>query len=221
MKSLGLLILSAWLAMLPTASAHRLDEYLQATRLSIETDHVGLEIDLTPGIAMATEVFGRIDINRDGTVSSAEGDTYAREVLRSVVLKADGKPLRVDLISANFPEFGAMQQGIGIIQLRATAKVPRAGLFAGHAGTHEISYVNMYRPQSSVYLVNALVPRNPRVQIRDQQRDWAQHRITLAYSVRTDPIPLWSIAVLAGLAAAIRRYFRRRQAPGVLELKAV
>jgi hypothetical protein len=223
MKSRGLLILGAWLTTLPMASAHRLDEYLQATRLSIETDRVGVEIDLTPGVAMATEVFGWIDANRDGTVSSVEGDAYAREVLKSVLLKADGKPLHVDLVSASFPEFGVMKKGVGIIRLRATARIPRAGLFSGRAGTHRISYINMYRPQSSVYLANALVPRNPHIEIADQQRDRAQHAITLQYSVAADPPSAWSFVLIAGLAVAGRWYLRRkrRQAPGALELKAV
>ncbi|HEX4134581.1 MAG TPA: hypothetical protein VHY84_08235 [Bryobacteraceae bacterium] len=223
MKSRGLLIWGACLATLPLASAHRLDEYLQATRISLETDRVGLEIDLTPGIAMASQVIGWIDTNRDGTVSSAEGDAYAREVLRSVLLKADGKPLHVDLVSASFPEFGAMKQGVGIIRLRATAKIPRAGLFSGRAGSHQISYINMYRSQRSVYLVNALVPRNPHIEIADQQRDRAQHAITLQYSVAADPPSAWSFALIAGLAVTGRWYLRRkrRQAPGALELKAV
>ena len=47
-------VLGAWLATLPPAAAHRLDEYLQATRLSIDIDRVDLEIDLTAGSAMAS-----------------------------------------------------------------------------------------------------------------------------------------------------------------------
>jgi len=35
------------------ASAHRVDEYLQATRLSIDLDRVEVEINLTPGIDLA------------------------------------------------------------------------------------------------------------------------------------------------------------------------
>jgi len=42
-----LLIAIAVLAIPPTATAHRLDEYLQATRVSIDVDRVDLEIDLT------------------------------------------------------------------------------------------------------------------------------------------------------------------------------
>ena len=40
--------LGVWLATPAPAGAHRLDEYLQATRVSIDLDRVGLEIDLTP-----------------------------------------------------------------------------------------------------------------------------------------------------------------------------
>jgi len=48
-----LLIAIAVLAIPPTATAHRLDEYLQATRVSIDVDRVDLEIDLTAGTAIA------------------------------------------------------------------------------------------------------------------------------------------------------------------------
>src|SRR5580704_17875054 len=87
-----------WLASLPLASAHRMDEYLQATRLSIDVDRVDMEIDLTPGVAMASEVFGWIDTNRDGEISQSEGDAYARRMLRSVVLSVDGSFSPITLV---------------------------------------------------------------------------------------------------------------------------
>ena len=34
------------------ADAHRLDEYLQATRIDVEVDRIDLDIDLTPGAAL-------------------------------------------------------------------------------------------------------------------------------------------------------------------------
>ena len=49
--------LSAVLLLLPAvALAHRLDEYLQATRLSLALDRVVLKIDLTPGVDVAARV---------------------------------------------------------------------------------------------------------------------------------------------------------------------
>jgi hypothetical protein len=192
-------VLGAWLATLPPASAHRLDEYLQATRLSINLERVDLEIDLTPGVAVASTILSSIDTNRDGEISSAEGEAYARRMLRSVALSVDGLPAPVVLVETRFPPLRDMSLGVGTIQLRATAKVPAAG-----TGRHQISYLNTHRPESSVYLVNALVPANPRIQIADQRRDRAQHGLTLNYTVTSDATPGRTFALLAGLFLAGR-----------------
>ncbi len=74
----ALVIGSVWLGCPVSAGAHRLDEYLQATRLSIAVDCVGLELDMTAGVNVAPHVVASIDTNRDGQISSAEGDLYAR-----------------------------------------------------------------------------------------------------------------------------------------------
>jgi hypothetical protein len=187
-------------------SAHRLDEYLQATRLSIDLNRIDLEMDLTAGQAMASQVFSWIDTNRDGEISKAEGEAYGRQVLGAVALLADGKPVPLALTEAHFPELREMNQGTGIIRLRAAGRMPAAG-----AGRHEISFRNNHRPESSVYLVNALVPANPRIQIADQQRDHAQHGLFMTYTVASDPPPVRSFALIAGLALAGRWYLRRKR----------
>src|SRR5579862_7524446 len=92
-----------WLAMLLPAGAHRLDEYLQATRLAIDIGRVDVEMDLTPGVSVASKVFGIIDTNRDGSISEAEGKAYAREVFRSAVLKADGAAVPLTFEECLFP----------------------------------------------------------------------------------------------------------------------
>ena len=85
---------------------------------------------------------------------------------------------------ATFPQFHDMSLGVGTIRLRATAKVPPAS-----AGHHQISFLNTHRTESSVYLVNALVPANPRIQLADQRRDRAQLGLTLDYQVVGDARP--------------------------------
>jgi len=192
---LPLVVLCPWLATVPPAGAHRLDEYLQAARLSIDIEHVDLEIDLTAGAALASNIFAWIDTNRDGEISGAEGEAYARQMLRSVVLKVDGYPVPVTLAGASFPQFRDMSLGVGTIRLRATAKVPSA-----RAGRHQVSFLNTHRPESSVYLVNALVPENPRIQLGDPRRDRAQHSLTLDYTVIAQaPSLLDRIFALVGL----------------------
>jgi hypothetical protein len=196
-SSASILVLCVWLATLPAASAHRLDEYLQATRLSVDIERVDIEIDLTAGAAVASKVFAWIDVNRDGEISGAEGEAYAQQVLRSVALKLDGRPATIRLVESSFPQLSEMSLGVGTIRLRAVAKVPAVG-----AGRHQVSFLNVHQPELSVYLVNALVPENPRVQLGEPQRDFAQHGLTLDYSILSDAPLARTFALLAGLAMA-------------------
>jgi hypothetical protein len=197
-------VAGAWLATLPPAAAHRVDEYLQATRLSIDLERVDLEIDLTAGVAKAAEVFAWIDTNRDGEISIAEGEAYAREMLRSVVLKVDGLPAPVNLVEIACPPFRDMSLGVGTIRLRASARIP-----AATAGRHQVSFLNMHRTESSVYLVNALVPANPRIQLAEQRRDRAQLGLTLDYTVMSDASSARTPVLLTGLVMAACLLLRR------------
>jgi hypothetical protein len=202
---IGFAVLGAWLATPAPAGAHRLDEYLQATLLSLDIERVGLEIDLTAGVAVAPEVVAWIDTNRDGQISNAEGEAYARQMLGSVVLAVDDRPVPITLVEFRFPQVREMRLGVGAIQVRATANVSAAG-----AGRHHVSYFNTHRSESSVYLVNALVPANPRIQIAGQRRDRAQHGLTLDYTVTADASWARAWSLLAGVAMAGVLVFTRR-----------
>jgi hypothetical protein len=196
----SLAVAGVWLATPDPARAHRLDEYLQATRITIGAERVGLELDLTAGVEMAAEVFGWIDANRDGQISSAEGEAYARQVLRSVVLSVDGRATSITLVDFRFPQYGEMSRGVGTIAVRATAD-----LSGGGAGRHRVSFLNTHRPERSVYLVNALVPADPRIHIGGQQRDRAQHGLTLDYTVGASApwARTWSLLAALGMAGVL------------------
>ena len=71
MTRLGLAMLCA-VALAPRVDAHQLDEYLQAARLDLSRDRVGVEIDLTPGMAIAPQIIALIDVDADGFVSAAD-----------------------------------------------------------------------------------------------------------------------------------------------------
>ena len=66
------------------ASAHRLDEYLQATIISVEKDHVQAFMRLIPGVAASSVVIASIDSNGDGVISEAEQRAYAERVLGAI-----------------------------------------------------------------------------------------------------------------------------------------
>ena len=138
-----------------------------------------------------------IDTDRDGEISDAEGNAYARQMIGSVALSIDGRPEPVTLVEHRFPGIRDMLLGEGTIRLRATAKLSATAL-----GRHRVSYLNSHRPEASVYLVNALVPENPRIQIARQQRDQAQHGLTVDYSVGIS-IQGWLLAGFAMVAALV------------------
>jgi hypothetical protein len=205
-----LAVAGVWLATPAPVRAHRLDEYLQATRITIDAERVGLEVDLTAGVEMASEVFAWIDTNRDGQISRVEGEAYARQVLRSIVLSVDGRTTPITLVDFRFPQFGEMSRGVGTIQVRATAD-----LSAGGAERHHLSLVNSHRPDRSVYLVNALVPTDPRIHIGGQQRDRAQHGLTLEYTVAPAApwARTWSLLAALGMAGVLGMTRRPRRQP--------
>jgi hypothetical protein len=60
-----------------TAAAHRLDEYLQTTRLALAPDGVVVALDLTPGGDVVSGVLAPIDCDGDRRLSSVEGRSYA------------------------------------------------------------------------------------------------------------------------------------------------
>ncbi len=172
----GVLVL---LGQVVPASAHRLDEYLQATRVAIAAGRVDLDIDLTPGVSIAHQVTSWIDANGDGRVSSAEALTYAQQVVDSQALSVDGNSARLALIDVRVPDIGDMNLGVGTLRLRASANLRSAA-----AGRHQLTLVNSHHPESSIYLANALVPTDASIQIASQLRDRGQQTLTIDFDVR-------------------------------------
>ena len=178
------------------ASAHRLDEYLQASRVAIDRDRIDVEIDLTPGISVAHEVFASIDADHDGTVSSRERDAYARAVLASLTLELDGRARTLDLISSQVSDFEAMAQGVGVIRLNASAR-----LDGSRPGTHRLLFRNGHRRDIGVYLANPLVPRDPAIRIDAQERDVLQQELRITYEIRSPW--LWALSWSGAAAVAL------------------
>jgi hypothetical protein len=181
---------SSWLAALTplfiliageSTSAHRRDEYLQATRVAIDPDRVEIELDLTPGIAVAQYILSDIDLDRDGSISAGEARAYSARVLAAIALDIDGAPLHLRLIDTASPRIDAVLNGEGMTRIRAAADLPRLA-----AGPHHLRYRNAHRPDVGVYLANALVPASDRVAITAQRRDVDQRDLVIDYTLRAD-----------------------------------
>jgi hypothetical protein len=196
------------LAGVRAADAHQLDEYLQATRIAIEHDRIVLEIGLTPGVAIAEQIFATIDRNRDHQISGPEIEAYGRMVLQDLLLEFDGRAYPLTLARAGCPPWSDMREGLGTIRLQATADIP-----VGTAGHHHLQFANTHRSDIGVYLVNPLVPSSRTIAIAGQQRDVLQHGIRLNINVmRPYTSASWILVPLVGMAAVVM--YRRRAAPG-------
>ena len=186
------------------ARAHRLDEYLQATRIGFERERLQVEINLTPGANIASQIASLIDTNADGVISQVEGAAYVRRVLDAVSLSIDGRRVALRIDGHEIPGPEAMAAGMGIIRIRGSVTI------ATGAGRHHVAYSNSHLPQTSVYLVNALVPSDPRVVIGTPQRDRMQRALDLDFDVQEDPAlarAAWVMVALTmlGALASLRR----------------
>jgi hypothetical protein len=176
-KAIALILLS----LTGVASAHRLDEYLQATLIAVEKDHVDVSMRLIPGIAVSSAVIASIDANGDGVLSPQERWDYAQRVLSELVMSIDGKKLDAKLKSVDFPQIQEMRDGLGEIHIEYTAELPAGG------PDRKLILENNNQRQRAVYLVNALAPSDPGISIVAQKRNPVQSTYELDYTQASGP----------------------------------
>jgi hypothetical protein len=195
-NALTALVVAATLAETP-ALAHRRDEYLQAARIAIDQQRVQIDLDLTPGIAVASRVLDEIDRDRNGVVSNSEARAYATRVIDDIRVDVDGEALPLSLAYTRVPTVDSVLRGEGTIQFQLTAAVrPLA------AGDHRLSYRNAHHQDIGAYLANTLVPATDRVMVLTQHRDVAQRELVVEYVLRDRlmaHVSPWTVAI-AGLA---------------------
>jgi hypothetical protein len=161
--------------------AHRLDEYLQATLISLDTNRMDVTVRLIPGIAVSAAVLRNIDTDQDGTISKSERQAYAERVVRELSVRIDGSPLKLSLASVDFPAQDEMREGLGEIRLNITAALPAGG------AARTLTVENRHENSISVYLVNCLVPRDPNIRILKQNRNRNQSWYQLEYALSNAP----------------------------------
>jgi hypothetical protein len=192
------------------ASAHRLDEFLQAARISVGAHHVDIEIDLTPGVAVADALIREIDGNTDGVLSRAEQRLYVERVENRLALRVNNSPLRLKVRETRFPRLDDLRSGDDGIHLRLQADLPTLEM-----GVHQLFFGNRHAFDNSVYLANALLPDVDTVVVTDQTRNYDQSEFTLTFAVRHE-IPSrgtwWPwIGLAGGVVVALAATARRMQ----------
>jgi nickel/cobalt transporter (NicO) family protein len=161
-----LTLLLALLSLPSAVFAHRDDEYLQATLVVIEPGDVRLQINLTPGIAVAEQVIALIDRDRDSAISTKEAAAYAKLLKRDLTLRVDGRKLELKIAASEFVPPEELRTGSGIIRMEFSAISGRLA-----AGPHSLTLENRHLTAMSVYLINAAQPRSATVQITRQKRN--------------------------------------------------
>jgi hypothetical protein len=166
------------------ALAHRLDEYLQGTIISVEKNRVDAEMALTPGVAVFPRLIADIDTDGDGVISAVEQHAYVARILRDLSLKIDGQPLAPRLLSMEFPAIEEMKEGRGEIRIEFEANLPFGG------PNRQLTFENHHQSRIAAYQVNCLVPRDPDIRILAQNRNYSQSFYELDFvqaGVRSNP----------------------------------
>lgn len=170
------------LSLTVSASAHRLDEYLQATILSVEKDHLQASMRLIPGVAVSSAVIASIDSNGDGIISELEQPDYAMRVLDDLLITVDGNRVKPTLVSVEFPRVEQMKEGLGEIHIEFRVDLPSGG------PNRRLTLENHHQNRNAAYLVNCLVPRDHDIHIVGQTRNEQQSFYQLDYLQNGAPV---------------------------------
>jgi hypothetical protein len=169
---------AVWLLGASPLLAHRLDECLQASFVSVEPGRIGLSLSLTPGVEVADGFLRTMDADGDGHLTNAEADAYAEKLKGDLNLRIDGKPLTLHSTKAVFPGLGELKEGQGMLAFEFSA-----AWSPDRSGPHRLVFENSHRTNVSVYIANALKPESPQVVIGRQERDFVQRRLAFDFEV--------------------------------------
>ena len=174
------LLLAGWL-ILPdgAAVAHRIDEYLQATVVSLLPERMKVSMRLLPGMLLAPQVIAAIDADGDDVLSEAEQRAYARRKLDGLSITLDGHPLAPVLTSWDFPAPDAMREGLG--EIRIEYQVEYGAALSDTPADRTLVLANLHPDAATVFLANAAVPEDDAIRIVSQQRNNTQSVYTLTF----------------------------------------
>ena len=181
-------------------SAHRLDELLQASQVSITPAQITVVVYQTPGVEVAAPYLRDLDTNADAAISAEEGRAFAQRVIGQLVLDLDGSPLALSVEKSDYPDVPVMRSGEGSARIEARAAIPTLAV-----GRHVVAFTNNFDPGSGVYLANAMLPRDPEIAIVEQERSDQQKTLRIEFSVsETESRWAWWLALaLLGVAGAL------------------
>lgn len=185
-----------------TVFAHRLNEYLQATTISLNSDKVFLELRLTPGTDVAERIIKSIDLNGDSRFSDGEKRAYLNQLNRDVSLAMDGHTVSLKLVASTFSNIENLKKGIGDIIINYEVNITTPGF------AHKLIFKNQHYSSIAVYMVNTLLPADTTIQVNSQTRSNDQSRYQLDFTIGSQPFTSTMVALNDGDNwAAVKTYF--------------
>ena len=180
-------------------SAHRRDEYLQAARMAIDPGRVQIELDLTPGIALADAILADIDRNRDGSLSADEQQAYAALVVeRARRSKSTGRRFGRSWAPPVFPT----PTPCGVVRAQSGFTRPRRSR-ACPTRLHQLLFRNRHHPESQCLSGERAGARErPRWPSPRSGATSSRPKLTIDYVLRAAPARPAAAWLLGGLAAA-------------------
>ena len=173
--------------------AHPLDEFYQATFITLAPNRVSMIVELYPGVLVAPQITGLVDADGDEVISDAEEQAFVQWFLTDVTFEVDDVPTPLQPTALEFPTVLDLRAGIGIIRFHLSADLP-----ADHRGEHHLFYENNYLSDSGTYLVNALSDKPEWIQINQQNKDVFQKSVRLDYTISPEaPVDFDSEAALS------------------------
>jgi hypothetical protein len=157
-------------------SAHRLDEYLQATTVALGRSQLTFVMRLTPGVKVMDAVLRAIDPDGDGQISETEQRNYAASVLRDLRITVDGEIIQPVLTTVSFPAVAELKEGSAEIVLVFEAPFP------AKAEPRRLVFENRHQSKISAYLVNSLQPLTG-ISILKQERNYEQSSYKLTFVI--------------------------------------
>jgi hypothetical protein len=130
------------------ALAHPYDEVVQGAYLTLAPGQVRLELDLTPGPAVAGALLAALDRNGDQKVTDQEARAYAAQVLSQSRLLLDGSAVRWRVERVSMPDYQSLKLQSDTLKIFAVADRP------DRPGPHTLSYDNRYQPAKSQCIAN-------------------------------------------------------------------
>lgn len=121
---LGALVVGGVLAAAGPASAHPTDEIVQQVYVTPARSGLTVELDITPGVLVASGFAGSLDLDHDGVLGPGEISTHVAAVEAAVQVQVDGEAVDLQPTDVSYPPLDVLAAGADAVRLTWTGVLP-------------------------------------------------------------------------------------------------